>query len=140
MPRDTISDVVVMHAHGPMRALLRMALAEDGYLISEAPTYTAVLRHLRAASRPIVVVAGNWAPDYRSEIEFFHHIAADTTLARRHRCVLLCTVPEWLPVALDSTLHALGVAVLRMPTHLPELLDTVAMAAGRTQTEDESAG
>lgn len=140
MPRESIADVVVMHAHRPMRTLLRMALAEDGYLVSEAPTYTAALRHLRAATGSVVVVAGNWAPDYHSEIEFFHHIAADMNLARRHRCVLLCTVPEWLPAALDSTLHALGVAVLRMPTHLGELLDTVAMAAGRTLAEDESAG
>jgi hypothetical protein len=107
--------------------------------VSEVSTYTAVLRHVRAAAGPVVVVAGNWATDYHAEMEFIRHIAADVALARRHRYVLLCTIPEWLPDGLDSTLRGLAVPLLRMPTHLPELLDTVAMAAGRTQAEDESA-
>ena len=141
MPYASISDVVVMHSHPPMRLLLRMQLTTDGYSVTELPTYLAVLRHLRAAATPTVVVAGNFTYDFQAEADFFAQVAADATLARRHRFVLLSTIPEWQPTALDTTLRSLGVPVLKLPWDMRDLLTTVARVAGRTAAdEDASAG
>jgi DNA-binding NtrC family response regulator len=140
MPRNTLSDVLIVHAHDQMRQLLHLALSEAGYHVVAAASYDAVLHHLRTASKPVVVVSGNWATDYEAEQEFFGQLAADATLARRHRYVLLCTIPEYLPDDLDALLCSLGVFMLAMPLRLHELLATVACVARRTPLEDEPAG
>jgi hypothetical protein len=134
-----------MHAHRPLRAMLRMLLADEGRSLSEAPTYTAVLRHLRKATAPAVVVAGNSTADFHEEAEFFGHITADSTpagLARWNRFILLCTMPERLPAELRATLNSLGVPILHMPSQLPELSGLVTRVAGGRPTEakGESAG
>lgn len=140
MPRTAIPDVLVMHAHGPMRMVLRLVLAQDYYTVAEAASYACVLRHLRTAISPTVVVAGNWTADYRAEADFFGQIARDVALSRRHHFVLLTTIPEWLPPQLDAMLRGLGVPVLKLPVEVPELLTAVALAAGRTPAGDASAG
>jgi hypothetical protein len=142
MPEERIADVIVVHSHGPMRLMLHMVLAEEGYAVEEIPTYTAVLRRLRSTSRPMIAVVGNWGPDpsYRAEAEFFAHVAMEPALSRRHHFVLLLTTPEWLPSELDVTLRALGVSMLKMPAHVPELLTVVAEAAGQQLAEVESVG
>jgi len=142
---ERISEVLVMHAHRPLRFMLRTMLADEGYNVSDAPTYTAVLRYLRRATEPAVVVTGNSTADFDAEAEFFGHITADaapTGLARRNRYVLLCTVPERLPAELRSTLSTLGVPILQMPSQLPELVEVVRRVARRTSAEaaGESAG
>jgi hypothetical protein len=139
-PPERISDVIVMQANGPLRMMLRLVLADDGYSVTEAPTYAAVLRHLRTATGPVVVVAGNLTPDYHAEVAFFAHIAADAELARRHRYVLLCTSPRSLPPSLQATLNRLGAPILQMPMHLPDLEEAVARVAEWTHAEGESAG
>jgi hypothetical protein len=136
----SIVGVLVMHAHRPLRLLLRIALTKEGYAVTEVPSYAALLRALHTATGPRVVVAGNWASASRAEEEFFGHIAADAALARRHRFQLLSTVPETHPAALHALLRGLGVVVVRVPFQLPELLATVAVAAGRTPVEGTSAG
>lgn len=138
--QESIEDVLVMHAHRPMRLLLRLALTNVGYAVTEVPTYAALLRSLRTAAGPRVAVGGNWASNFRAEDVFFGRVAVDATLAWRHRFVLLSTVPEAHPQALDAQLRGLGVAVVRVPFQLPELLATVAVAAGRTPVEGASAG
>jgi hypothetical protein len=140
MGRESISDVVVMHAQAPLRTLLRLMLAQQGYIIFEAKTYDAVLRHLRGTAEPIVVVAGNSTPDYRAEVAFFGHITADAALARRHRFVLLCTLPDRLPSDFQATVNSLGVLILPMPSRMFDLVEAVALAAGRTQVAGETAG
>ena len=131
---ETISVVVVMHPSMPIRMLLHTEFTKAGYRVVEAPTYAAVLRVLRQAADPIVVVAGNRKADFRAEQRFFRHLVAEAPLARRHRFVLFSPLPEWLPLALDMTLRSLGVPVLRLES-LRELLDAVALAAGRTPAE-----
>jgi hypothetical protein len=140
MRGQSISDVVVMHPHAPMRLMLRMILTDEGYVVTEAPTYIAVLRHLHTAPEPVVVVAGNWEPNYHAEAEFFGKIASDASLALRHRFVLFATIPEWLPDDLDAKLRSLQVPILRMPSHVSVLVEAVALTTGRPLVEDESAG
>jgi CheY-like chemotaxis protein len=141
MPHTRISDVVVLYPDGSMRALLCMALEGAGYTVTEAPTYAAVLQLLHMAAGPRVVVVGNLTADTQTEEEFFGHLAADAALAQRHRYVLLSTVPEWHPMALDATLCRLGVAVVRVPFHLPDLLATLtklaALTGERTSTNED---
>jgi len=139
MPQERISDVVVMHADAPLRVILRLVLAEDGYAVVEAPSYAAALRHLYAASGPMVVVAGNWEPDYRAEMEFFGHVASDPMLPR-HRFVLLSTIPEWMPPELEAMLRRLEVPVLRMPAQMRDLLAAVASVGGQRRATAEPAG
>jgi hypothetical protein len=139
MARESTSTVLVTHPHAPMRLLLRMTLVDDGYTVMETPNYSAVLRRLRRATDPMVVVTGNWQADFRAEQKFFGRIAADAALARRHRFVLFCTLPEWMPAELDAALRGLGVTVLRTPS-IAYLREAVAVAAGRTQAEADSAG
>jgi hypothetical protein len=62
--------VLVVHADRPLRHALRTMLADEGYAASDAPTYTAVLRHLRTAAEPAVVVIGNSRADFTTEAEF----------------------------------------------------------------------
>lgn len=143
--RERIEQIVVMHPHGPLRLMLRMALTVDGYTVTEVPTFAAVLRHLHAAADatpmvPMVVIVGNWDYTFQAEDAFFARIAADRPMARRHRFVLLSTVLEWLPADLDATLRSLGVLQLRMPFQMPDLLALIALAVGRTHSNDESAG
>jgi hypothetical protein len=135
MAQAGISDVLVMHSHRPMRFMLRLMLADEGYSVSDAPTYTAVLRYLRRATEPAVVVTGNSTADFHAEAEFFGHITADAALAQRHRYVLLCTIPERLPAELRATLSSLGVVILYMPSQLPDLVAVVARLAGRAPAE-----
>lgn len=136
MTHEHISDVVVMHSNPPMRLLLRLLLTADGYTVTEVSTYRAVLRHLYAAASPTAVVVGNLTYDYAAERAFFAHVAADAVLARRHRFVLLSTLPDWQPVALDASLRSLGVPVLRLPCGMLDLLTAVATVAGRKPAED----
>jgi hypothetical protein len=135
MAQAGISDVLVTHAHRPLRYMLRTMLAEEGYAASDAPTYTAVLRYLRRATVPAVVVAGNLRADFTAEAELFGHIRADPALARRNRFVLLCTIPERLPADLQATLSSLDVPILHMPSQLPDLVELVGRLAGRTPAE-----
>jgi hypothetical protein len=116
-----------------MRRMLRMVLTDAGYSVTEAVTYAAVLRALGTAAQPVVVVAGTWEASHQAEVEFFGQVAADAALVRRHRFVLLTTVPEFLPDALEATLRSLGVVTLEMPARASELLEAVALAAGRPQ-------
>ena len=139
MAREGISDVVVMHPHRPMRMLLHGELTRSGYTAAYAPSYTAVLRRLRRAADPVVVLVGNWQSDFHAEQGFFRRVAADPELARRHRFVLYCALPEWMPMALEATLRGLGVTVLPMPC-LAELRDAVAVAAGRAHAPYSWAG
>lgn len=139
MGSGPIAGALVAHQYGPMRRMLRMALEEAGYAVAEASSYDDALRHLRAAG-PTVVVAGNAAADYRAEEAFFRQVAADPALAARHHFVLLTTIAEWLPPALDATLRAQGVRVLRMPFRLYELVAAVEAAAGRPRVKGEGEG
>jgi hypothetical protein len=115
--------------------MLRLMLVDEGYAVSETPTYTAALRYLRTAAEPAVVVAGNSTADFDAEAEFFGHISADAALARQNRYVLLCTVSERLPADLQATLGRLGVPILCMPLQLTDLVEVVARLAGRRPTE-----
>jgi hypothetical protein len=135
---EGISVVVVMHPSVPMRRLLHTQFAKAGFSVLDAPTYAAVLRVLRGAAAPAVVVAGNRKADFHAEQRFFRQIVADATLARRHRFVLFSPLPEWLPPSLDATLRGLDVPVLRL-TSLRELLDAVALAAGQWPAQGEGA-
>jgi hypothetical protein len=144
--QERVSDVLVVHASYPMRTMLRTMLADEGYAASATPNYPPVLRYLQTAAEPAVVVAGNSTADFQAEEEFFGHIAADATLARRNRFVLLCTVPERLPADLQATLNSLGVPILHMPSQLPELVKVAARVAERApadgggESEAETAG
>jgi hypothetical protein len=139
MVRESIPGVVVMHPHRAMRTLLQRELAESGYTVVYASTYAAVLRYLSRVASPVVVVAGNCKADFYAETRFFRRITADATLARRHRFVLFCVLPEWLPLALDATLRSLGVTVLGLSS-LPELQEAVAVAAGRAHADQHQRG
>jgi hypothetical protein len=123
-----------------MRLMLRLPLFQDGYTVVEVPTYTAALRTLRAAADPMVVVVGTLTFDFRAEAEFFGQIAAEAALAWRRRLVLLTTIQEWLLSDLDRLLCGLRVPVLAIPSHLHELLGTIALAAWRTLVQDEPVG
>lgn len=136
---EYISAVVVVHALPPTRLLLRVVFTGEGYAVTEVPTYDAALRHLRACADPTVVVAGNFTYDYQEESAFFGHVAADAALARRHRFVLLSTIPEWLPLELDTMLFSLGVPIVKLPCGIGELLTTVGRVAGRTPADGPSA-
>jgi hypothetical protein len=123
-----------------MRMLLCLALADDGYRVTEVPAYLAALGHLRAAAEPMVLVSGNCQMDHHAEGEFFGHLMAEPELAQRHRFVLLSTIPELLSDDVDATLRAMDVTVVPLPCRIPDLLVTVAQVAERTWTEDASAG
>jgi hypothetical protein len=136
--QGAISDVLIVYAQRPLRYMLRLMLADEGYAVSDTPTYTAVLRYLHKATEPAVIVAGNSAADFDAEAEFFGHIMAHAALARQNRYVLLCTVPERLPADLQARLSSLGVPILCMPLQLTDVVKVVARLAGRMPAEGES--
>lgn len=137
MQSGPIAEALVAHRYGPARRMLRMALADAGYAVAEAPSYDDALLYLHAAACPTVVVAGNLSADFGAEADFFGRVAADPALDGRHRFVLFTTIAEWLPPTLDATLRSLGVRVVPMPSHLPALLAAVDLAAGRACGRDD---
>ena len=135
--RERISVLVLVCPDVLLCRILGMSFSEAGYAVIEAATYADVRSQLRAASRPMVVVAGHAALDFRAEVDFFAQVAADAALAQ-HRYVLLSTAADWLPDELGATLHSLGVLVVAMPSRLEVLLAAVARASGRVRTQTQT--
>jgi hypothetical protein len=122
-------DVVVVEYDYRFRRYLYLLLSGAGYAVTMMPTFEVATQHLRTGMHPAIVVVGNATPDNRLEAAFFATLAADASLAARHRCMLLTTTPEYVPLALRRQLSDLAAPIFQKSVDAGGLLTAVAGAA-----------
>jgi CheY-like chemotaxis protein len=111
-----------------IRLVLRSALEEHGYVVSEAGDGLTALERLRASPWPLVVLLDHKMPRLDGS-GVLGTVAGDRVLAQRHRYVLVTASAQTLPLALGTLLASLGVPLVQKPFDLDALLDLVAHLA-----------
>jgi CheY-like chemotaxis protein len=110
-----------------IRALVRMALEEEGWEIAEAADGCAGLQHLRADVRPLVVLL-----DYRMPVldglDVLRAVVDDPWLTMRHRYLLLTANAATLPTELQALARQLSVPIVAKPFDLDDLLAAMSQA------------
>lgn len=126
-----MQEVLVVDDDETIRRVLRMALEDTGYAVSEAAEGRPALAHLRAASDGLIVLLDLNMPGMDG-IALLEAVAACQDLMRRHALVLMTAASDrTMPLALLKQLQDLRVPVLPKPFHLDDLLAAVRHAETR---------
>jgi len=122
-----------------IRDVLRYILEEqEGYTVFEAAEGTAGLAHLRATSDPTIVLLGIKMPGMDGR-EMLRRVAADATLATRHRYIIVTGALGFGADRADRDLLApLDAPVVHAPFELDMLFGAVAQA--REKLDEQAAG
>ena len=122
-----MAPVLVVDDETGQREMLRLLLEDAGFQVQEASTGEAGLAALRAAPQPMVVLLDQRMPGMDGD-EVLAIVAADSTLATRHRYILLTASPQQLQSRPTLTVGALSVPVVEKPFDVDVLLAAVSTA------------
>ncbi len=122
--------VLVVEDDAEIRATLRMALEDDGYVVLEAPNGEAALQELRENLEPMVVLLDLVLP-LRSGASVLEEVATDADLATRHAYVLVTAGDHSFHPPFTNVLQQLQVPVVHKPFDLETLIRTVNRAQER---------
>jgi CheY-like chemotaxis protein len=124
-----MSEVLVVDDDADIRAVLRMALEDEGYRVREAADGAGALALLQAAAQPLVVLVDLVLRDTDDGPALLRAIQAEPRL-RRH---IYMAVTGWQVSTLTPDVRELVAAVCRevvlKPFDLEALLDAVRRAA-----------
>jgi CheY-like chemotaxis protein len=122
--------VLVVDDDAVIRSLYRWLLEEaGGYTVSEAEHGGPALERLRASAEPLLVLLGLSMPYVNGE-QVLEAVVADTTLAARHRFIMVTSAVPWATRGRVADLRQqLGVPLVPKPFTADQLLDAVAEAA-----------
>lgn len=118
--------VLVVDDEADIRAMIRFALEEEGYVVVEAGDGDATLHHLAASPVPSVVLLDLMIPKRDGE-EILQAIALDPLLAQH--AYILMTASYRLSPSLQTMIERLGVPVVLKPFEISELLAIVRQMA-----------
>ena len=120
-----IVHVLVVDDDRGIRLLLRSALEERGYVVSEAADGLPALEQLRTSYWPLVVLLDLKMPGLGGA-GVLGAVAGDRALAQRHRYVLVTANAATLPLALGTLLGCLEVPLVQKPFDFETVLAVVA--------------
>lgn len=120
--------VLIVDDDEPTRAVLRLMLEDEGYVITEAVDGSAALAMLRASSTPLITLLDLDLP-HADGLAVLSAVAATPALADRHHFILLTAVSRGRVQETDKICARLGVPVLRKPFEVDDLLCAIATAA-----------
>ena len=122
--------VLVVDDDQSIRAVIRLALEEEGYVISEAADGHDVVTLLESSERRCVVLLDLQMPGVDG-VQVLNMLALHPELAERHVVVIMSANAHLLqdvsPVARDQFIAQ----VLNKPFHIIQLLDALEMARTR---------
>lgn len=126
--------ILVVDDDNAIRKLARMVLEDVGYAVSEAADGAVALTYLRERPERLVVTLDLRMPrmDGRQVLET---VAADPTLANHRAYILITANVDMVSPPFSDLLAHLRVPVLTKPFSVGELLQAVAEAANRLDTE-----
>lgn len=126
--------ILVVDDDNAIRKLARMVLEDVGYAVSEAADGAVALTYLRERPERLVVTLDLRMPrmDGRQVLET---VAADPTLANHRAYILITANADMVSPPFSDLLAHLRVPVLTKPFSVGELLQAVAEAANRLDTE-----
>jgi DNA-binding NtrC family response regulator len=113
-----------------IRWVVREALEQEGYLVSEAPGGQRALEHLQANSQKMVVVLDLMLPDLDG-LTLLQHLARAAPIAQRHAYLVMTARRQTFPMSVVHVFKQLGVCVMQKPFELDALVAAVAQAASR---------
>ena len=122
--------VLVVDDEQDIRDALRLILEDEGYRVLEAENGVRALELLRTERRGMVVLLDYMMP-VLDGAGVLGTVANDSTLARRHRYILMTAATKTFALASARLLRELGVPVVAKPFDLERLVGTVAEAAAR---------
>jgi CheY-like chemotaxis protein len=121
--------VLVVDDDRNIRTMFREVLELDGYTVSEAKHGGPALDRMRASAEPLLVLLGLTMPVVDGE-QVLEEVAADATLAARHRIIMITGAFERASQGRVAELRRqLDVPLLRQPVKVAELLPAVEAAA-----------
>jgi CheY-like chemotaxis protein len=123
-----MAHVLIVDDDRELRALLRSALDDEGYLVTEVADGRSALERLRASPWPQVVLLDLHMPRLDGA-GVLRAVAGDRALVQRHRFILVTGDSQTLPLTLGTMLARLGVPLVRKPFDLGALLGLVAHMA-----------
>lgn len=131
--------VLVVDDDDEIRASLRFALEDAGYVVLEEADGGPALDQLRASGRGLVVLLDLELP-HVSGLDVLATVAASPTLVARHAFLLLTAKAETLDAATVRLLEFLGVPVVAKPFDLDRLLARVAQATAIVRDSEHETG
>jgi two-component system, NtrC family, response regulator AtoC len=126
----SMAHVLVVDDDASIRALLRLALEDEGHAVREAADGTAALAMLRGSAEPLVVVLDLMMPRLGGA-EALAAVAADAELAARHTYLLVTANVSLALSRHMDLLRQLSVLVVPKPFDVDALLAAVSEAASR---------
>ena len=123
-----MTHVLVVDDDEPTRDVLRLMLEDVGYAVSEAVNGAGALQALRESGEPQLVLLDLDLPG-TDGLDVLEAVAADPSLAQRHRFILLTAVSEVRWTRTQPMREALDVPLLLKPFDIGDLLSAIADAA-----------
>ncbi len=125
---EKMTRVLVVDDDADIRAILRIALEEEHYTVAEAANGRIALELLCSSDKPHVVLIDALMPDMNGE-EMLFAVAADSTLAQRHRYIFFTARSSGISPEFQAVLTSLNAPVLPKPFDISLLTETVAASA-----------
>ncbi len=107
----------------PVRKLVRMTLAFEGYDVHADDDTATVLARLHG-HEPSMVIFGDYLPRMHAAA-FLRHLSQDLHLYQRHRFLFLSTQADALPMGIADLVAALHLPVMPIPFLRERLLSTL---------------
>jgi CheY-like chemotaxis protein len=120
----TVARILVVDDDAAIRKALRMALEDEGYLVSEASDGARALEYLRSCAEPVVVLLDFMMPRMDGAA-VLRAVIEDTRLATRNAYVLVSANYNTIARSCANLLASLDAPVLPKPLDLDDLLETV---------------
>lgn len=137
-PSPSSAAVLIVDDERDVRAMLRLALEDEGYTVYEAEDGTSALERLRSHPFPMIVLLDWWMPGMDG-LDVLHALAADAPEVQSHIFILVTSGTETLAARLSRNLADipanLSVSVLGKPFDVDDILTSVARAAKRLAEE-----
>lgn len=122
--------ILVVDDEPDIRMMLRVLLQDEGYQVSEAADGMIALGHLRASSRPVIVLLDYKMPRMNGE-ELLKAIMADPHLADRDAVIFVTANLLAFSPALHQLLAAAGIPVVQKPFGISQILEAIEQAIMR---------
>lgn len=141
LPSPSSFAVLIVDDESDVRAMLRLALEDEGYTVYEAQDGASALERLRSHPYPMIVLLDWWMP-VMDGLGVLHALAADAPEVQRHIFILVTSGTETLAARLSRNLadipSNLSVSVLGKPFDVDDILAYVDRAAKRLASADNA--
>jgi CheY-like chemotaxis protein len=124
--------VLVVDDDKELRAVMRMLLEEEGYVVDEAADGTHALERLRESAEGMMVLLDANMPGMDG-LQMLRTVADHPPLATRHAYVLVTALDGDLSATSVDFLQGLGIPIIGKPFNIDELMAAVEEAMRRLE-------